>query len=137
MRPAATTALICAFAQPDFAFPEDAPDVWGGWLGGELDGGAGGGGGGGASCAAAAEASASAARQPRTTVRRRICLLYRPMTRKALPLRTMELEITPEPTPEEREAIERALTVLRRERAASPWWASGLDQDTDGAEREP
>ena len=40
----------------------------------------------------------------------------------------MELEITPEPTPEELEAIERVLTALRAERQESPWWRTGLDE---------
>jgi hypothetical protein len=116
-----------ALAQPEVAFPEDGPGAWGGDAGVEVDGGAGGGGGGGASCAAATEARASAARQPRTTVKRRICPLHRPTAPEPLPFRAMELKITPEPSPDERRAIERALAELRREREESPWWRAGLE----------
>ena len=55
------------------------------------------------------------------------------MLPEALPLRTMELEITPEPTPQERAAIERALAALRRGRVESSWWQPGNDSEPDGA----
>jgi hypothetical protein len=49
----------------------------------------------------------------------------------------MELEITPEPTPQEREAILRALAVLAPP-AAEPgpgaWWAEGLREALEGSE---
>ena len=42
----------------------------------------------------------------------------------------MELEITPEPSPEERVAIEAALAELAQEQAREPgpWWAAGLPE---------
>lgn len=53
----------------------------------------------------------------------------------------MEIEITPEPTPAEREAIEKALAALAAEEARplrSAWWRRGLDEavaeDPDGTE---
>lgn len=45
----------------------------------------------------------------------------------------MEIEITPEPTPEERAAIERALAGLRRERVESLWWRAGIADNTETA----
>ena len=51
----------------------------------------------------------------------------------------MTVEITPEPTPEERAAILAALEELRaeEERGPSRWWEAGLresveDEDADG-----
>jgi hypothetical protein len=43
----------------------------------------------------------------------------------------MELEITPEPSPEEREAIERALARLLAEGAdeRSGWWREGVAEN--------
>lgn len=46
----------------------------------------------------------------------------------------MELEITPEPTPAERAAIERALTELASADGRSTWWREGLE---DALDREP
>lgn len=50
-----------------------------------------------------------------------------------------ELEIVPEPSAEERAAVEAALRALaaRRERDSSPWWEAGVregvgDADEDG-----
>jgi hypothetical protein len=43
----------------------------------------------------------------------------------------MELEITPEPSPEEREVLEQALTrLLAADSAAEPsaWWRAGLEE---------
>jgi hypothetical protein len=43
----------------------------------------------------------------------------------------MDLEITPEPTPAEREAIERALTALSPDAEPSPrreWWRAGVEE---------
>lgn len=43
----------------------------------------------------------------------------------------MELEITPKPTPAEREAIERALTALRPDAEPFPrgeWWRAGVEE---------
>ena len=48
----------------------------------------------------------------------------------------MHLEIEPEPTPEEREALERALASLPQE-AADPrgaWWRAGVRFTTPNAE---
>jgi hypothetical protein len=48
----------------------------------------------------------------------------------------MELEITPEPTPEEREAIERALTALSPDAERSPrgeWWRAGVEEAVGSA----
>ncbi len=50
----------------------------------------------------------------------------------------MELEITPEPTPDERAAIERALAELAprdgRADSRSAWWYDGLEE---ALERDP
>ena len=45
----------------------------------------------------------------------------------------MSLEITPEPTPEERAAIVAALEQLRAEEARGPgaWWEAGLRENLD------
>jgi hypothetical protein len=47
-----------------------------------------------------------------------------------------DLDITPEPSPEERAAIEAALRPLLREEreaeAASEWWASGFEEEDSG-----
>lgn len=40
----------------------------------------------------------------------------------------MELEITPEPTPEEREAIGRAVALLLAAPSESRWWRAGLEE---------
>jgi hypothetical protein len=42
----------------------------------------------------------------------------------------MELEITPEPSPEERKVLERALAHLLEEGAPEPstWWRVGLEE---------
>ncbi len=50
----------------------------------------------------------------------------------------MEVEITPEPTPEEREALIAALERLLEAQAEpeayrSAWWRAGLEEDEDGA----
>lgn len=51
----------------------------------------------------------------------------------------MELEITPEPSPEEREALERALARLLQEPASaqerSAWWREGIRESL--SEEEP
>ncbi len=46
---------------------------------------------------------------------------------------TPELEITPEPTPEERAAIETAVAELltRESERPSAWWRAGVDPDAD------
>ncbi len=48
----------------------------------------------------------------------------------------MELEIVPDPPPQEREAIEAALERLaeedRRDGAVPAWWRAGLPDDSDG-----
>ena len=52
----------------------------------------------------------------------------------------MEIEITPEPTPEERAAIEAALTELLAEEALASraaWWRAGIGDATDDDEPEP
>jgi hypothetical protein len=53
----------------------------------------------------------------------------------------MEIEITPEPAPEERAAIEQALAALARADGKSPWcewWRRGLEEavawEPDGSE---
>jgi hypothetical protein len=52
----------------------------------------------------------------------------------------VKLEITPEPSPEEREALERALARLddgeRSSAARSAWWKAGLEEDLS-LEEEP
>ena len=50
----------------------------------------------------------------------------------------MEVEIRPEPTPEEREAILRALAELDGDSQPSEWWVAGVresvgDEDDSGA----
>ena len=50
----------------------------------------------------------------------------------------MELEVTPEPPPRDREAVERALTRLLRARSPEPrsaWWYEGV-RESVAAERE-
>jgi hypothetical protein len=51
----------------------------------------------------------------------------------------MELEITPEPPPEEREALERALARLLAEpaRERSAWWREGVRENLDDVELSP
>ncbi len=51
----------------------------------------------------------------------------------------MNVEITPEPTPEERAAILAALERLRAEEAQGPgaWWEAGVRENLDGDEDEP
>jgi hypothetical protein len=46
----------------------------------------------------------------------------------------MDAEITPEPSPEEREALERALASLAKPPADArgPWWREGLGEELDG-----
>jgi hypothetical protein len=44
----------------------------------------------------------------------------------------MGVEIKPEPTPEEREAILRALAEFDREEQPSPWWEAGVREAVDG-----
>jgi hypothetical protein len=44
----------------------------------------------------------------------------------------MGLEIKPEPTPEEREAILRVLAELERDDRPSPWWEAGVRDAVDG-----
>ena len=48
----------------------------------------------------------------------------------------MEIEITPEPSPEEREAIERAVARLLEERTEqrSDWWREGVAENLSGEE---
>lgn len=46
----------------------------------------------------------------------------------------MELEIRPEPTPEEREAIVRSLAELDGEAAPSPWWRAGVQESVEDEE---
>lgn len=50
----------------------------------------------------------------------------------------MDLEIEPEPTPEEREAVERALAGLHPEAADArgAWWREGVRENVS-AEEEP
>lgn len=50
----------------------------------------------------------------------------------------MDLEIEPEPTPEEREAVERALAGLSAETtdARGAWWREGVRENVS-AEEEP
>ncbi|MCC6222672.1 MAG: hypothetical protein IT201_04170 [Thermoleophilia bacterium] len=43
----------------------------------------------------------------------------------------MEVEITPEPTPAERAAIECALAKLAPASGRSPWWRDGLEDALD------
>ena len=40
----------------------------------------------------------------------------------------MPVEIRPEPTPEEREAILRALSQLNGYEEPSPWWRAGVEE---------
>jgi hypothetical protein len=51
----------------------------------------------------------------------------------------MALEITPEPSPEEREALELALARLLQERAEtrSAWWREGMRENLASSEDEP
>jgi hypothetical protein len=53
-------------------------------------------------------------------------------------LTDVKLEITPEPAPEEREAIERALARLLAESApeGSAWWREGVRENLDAGELE-
>jgi hypothetical protein len=44
----------------------------------------------------------------------------------------MSFRIRPEPTPEECEAILRALAELEREEQPSPWWEAGVREAVDG-----
>jgi len=44
----------------------------------------------------------------------------------------VELEITPEPTDEERAAIAAALDAQLRSVDGSAWWAAGLPDESDG-----
>jgi hypothetical protein len=44
----------------------------------------------------------------------------------------MAVEIKPEPTPDEREAIRRALAELDREERPSAWWEAGIREAVDG-----
>jgi hypothetical protein len=44
----------------------------------------------------------------------------------------MGVEIRPEPTPVEREAILRALAELAREEQPSAWWEAGVREAVDG-----
>lgn len=48
----------------------------------------------------------------------------------------MEHEITPEPSPEDEEAIEAALARLQQERADpySAWWRAGVRENADELE---
>ncbi len=51
----------------------------------------------------------------------------------------MNVEITPEPTPEERAAILAALERIRadEEGGRGPWWESGLRENVDGDDDPP
>jgi hypothetical protein len=51
----------------------------------------------------------------------------------------MELEITPEPSPEEREALEQALARLLAEPGdpRSAWWREGVSENLSDSEGEP
>jgi hypothetical protein len=45
----------------------------------------------------------------------------------------MDLEITPEPTPEEREALLQALAAVNGRRDEPPaWWLAGVREAVDG-----
>jgi hypothetical protein len=48
---------------------------------------------------------------------------------------TMEIEIEPQPSPEEREALERALASLRSAPAdpRGPWWREGVRENVSPA----
>ena len=43
----------------------------------------------------------------------------------------MSLEITPEPTPEEREALVCAVAALDASAAESPWWDAGVRESVE------
>jgi hypothetical protein len=45
----------------------------------------------------------------------------------------MGVEIRPEPTPEEREAILRALAELGRDGRPGAWWEAGIRESAEGA----
>jgi hypothetical protein len=48
------------------------------------------------------------------------------------------IEIDPEPTPEEREALLRALVALGDERdGCRAWWQAGISESVDGGPQEP
>jgi hypothetical protein len=47
------------------------------------------------------------------------------------------VEIEPEPTPEEREALLRALATLDGDDPNPVWWAAGISESVDGASQEP
>lgn len=49
----------------------------------------------------------------------------------------MGVEIRPEPTSEEREAILRALAELDGEAKPSEWWAAGVSEGTEPEETDP
>ena len=51
----------------------------------------------------------------------------------------MGIEVTPEPSPDEREALERALARLLEEPAEprSPWWREGIRESLSSPEDEP
>jgi hypothetical protein len=46
----------------------------------------------------------------------------------------MTVEITPEPTPEEREAILRALAALDGREGGSAWWEAGIREAVEDDE---
>jgi hypothetical protein len=49
----------------------------------------------------------------------------------------MAVEIRPEPTPEEREAILRALAEADRAAEPPAWWRAGVREAVDGSPDEP
>jgi hypothetical protein len=48
----------------------------------------------------------------------------------------MAVEIRPEPTPDEREAIVRALAEIDGDSQRSEWWAAGVRESVSGDEEE-
>jgi hypothetical protein len=64
--------------------------------------------------------------------------LYRAGLHRAL-IRPVELEITPEPSPEERAVVERSLTRLVQEdipAGRGAWWRAGIEENVS-PEEEP
>lgn len=63
-------------------------------------------------------------------MRRASSPLYRSALQEALGFSPVELEWTPEPTSEEREALERALAQLLVERDdhCGAWWRAGVEE---------
>src|SRR5438132_1690122 len=84
--------------------------------------------------AAVAGGGASAARSAHVTTRRRRIRLRIGRSPDPFTLHAVDVQITPEPSPEEREAILRALEEERADEAEpSPWRRAGLEPEEEDA----